>query len=120
MTLTDRLRGWWIIGLATLALLLSGCTLVRLGYGSADDLAYVWLDDYIGFTDEQAPKVRQALAETLVWHRKTQLPDYAQWLARAGIDVVRPTTATEVCKLTADMSERISRVSDRLRNPKPG
>ncbi len=114
MMLTDRLRGRWIIGLAALALLLSGCTLVRLGYGNADDLAYVWLDDYIGFTDEQAPKARQALAETLMWHRKTQLPDYAQWLARAGSDASRPTTAAEVCKLTAEVSERISRMSDRL------
>ena len=112
--LTKRLRGWWIIGLSCALLLLSGCTLVRLGYGSADDLAYVWLDDYLAFTDEQSPKVRQALADTLVWHRKTQLPDYAQWLAKAGGGAARTTTADEVCKLTAEVSERFSRVSDRL------
>ncbi len=112
--LTMRLRGWLIISLATLLLGLSGCTMVRLGYGNADDLAYLWLDGWLDFNDEQTPQARKLLADTLQWHRRTQLPDYARWLAKIQADVMQDTTPEAVCKLGNELNDRISTLSERV------
>ena len=50
----------WIIGLLCLALAgLSGCSALRLGYNTAPELAYWWIDGYADFDDAQAPQVVQ-------------------------------------------------------------
>jgi plasmid stability protein len=106
------LQRWVIIGLAALSLGLSGCAMVRIGYGSADELAYRWLDSWFDFNDTQAAKAREGLESLHAWHRKTQLPDYAQFLAKTGQDMLRDTTPQAVCKLTADVFERVTRAGD--------
>jgi hypothetical protein len=95
----------WII--ATLLVLLGGCSAVRLTYGQGPLLAYWWMDRYLDFSSEQAPLVRSALAEWFAWHRQTQLPDYANWLRElqpiAG-DTVTPDT---VCRVTDQAQRRL-------------
>lgn len=111
---TQRVRVVWIIGLAALVLGVSGCTLVRLGYGNADELAFRWLDGWLDFNDEQTPKVRAALVDLHQWHRRTQLPDYAQWLTRVGADATADTTPRDVCRYGDELSERLAVASDRI------
>ncbi|MBC8057759.1 MAG: hypothetical protein H7Y61_14390, partial [Rhizobiales bacterium] len=50
-----------IIG-AALALL-GGCSALRIGYGTAPDVVYWWLDGYIDFNDTQTPRVREAIRQ---------------------------------------------------------
>ena len=101
----------WII--ATLLVLLSGCSAVRLTYGQGPLLAYWWMDRYVDFTSEQAPVVRGALADWFAWHRRTQLPDYAAWLhevqSMAARDGVTPET---VCQLAVAAQRRIEAAYD--------
>lgn len=63
-----------------LALLLAGCSALRLGYANGDHFVYWWLNGYIDFTDEQKPWVKAHIERIFDWHRKTQLRDYAQLL----------------------------------------
>ena len=88
-----------IIGAVATALVLAttGCSLIKLGYGQASGLAYRWLDRYVDFDNEQSLKVRQALDEALAWHRRTQLPDYVQLLARAEVEIAADTTPERMC-----------------------
>jgi Family of unknown function (DUF6279) len=115
-TLRGNVRGvlqrWVIIGAAALSLGLSGCAMVRIGYGSADELAYRWLDSWFDFSDTQAVKAREGLESLHAWHRKTQLPDYAQFLAKTGQDLQRDTTPQAVCKLSAEVFERVTRAGE--------
>lgn len=101
----------WII--ATLLVLLSGCSAVRLTYGQGPLLAYWWMDRYLDFTSEQAPVVRTALADWFAWHRRTQLPDYAAWLRElqpiAARDGVTPET---VCQVAEAAQRRIEAAYD--------
>ena len=88
----------WIIGLLGAAMLAAaGCSFVRLGYNQAPELAYWWLDRYVDFDTAQAPRVREALAGWLAWHRREELPDYVRLLERAQDEVLRPATAAQVC-----------------------
>jgi hypothetical protein len=97
-----------IIGLGLLALLLlGGCSAVRIGYNQAPTLAWWWLDGYMDFDADQAPKVKDALNQWFAWHRATQLPDYADLLAAAQAQVLRPATAQQVCSWAEDLRSRL-------------
>ena len=89
----------WIIGLlCDVALaVVSGCSFVRLGYNQAHELAYWWLDRHVDFDSAQTPRVRDALGQWFVWHRREQLPDYVRLLARAQAEAQAPMTAPQIC-----------------------
>jgi hypothetical protein len=94
-----------IIGLALLALGLTGCGMARLAYDQAPTLAYWWIDGYVDLNAEQTPMVRDGLDRWFAWHRRNQLPEYAALLARAQRELAQPTTAAAMCAL-ADEAER--------------
>jgi Family of unknown function (DUF6279) len=90
-----------------LAALLCGCSAVRLGYGQAPDLVYWWLDGYADFNETQAPRVRDGLAQWFAWHRRTQLPAYADLLARAQTELRANTTPERACEWWAELRGRV-------------
>jgi hypothetical protein len=107
MRRTPLLFRRWIIGLLWVALAgLSGCSALRLGYHSAPELAYWWIDGYADFDDTQSSQVRDALASWFAWHRRTQLPDYAALLARAQVEVLADTTPERACAWWGDLRRR--------------
>jgi len=107
------LRRWIIAALCGVLALTSGCSALRIGYGTAPDLVYWWLDRYVDFSGAQTPRVRQALAQWFAWHRRTQLPDYAALLVRAQAEVMADTTAGRVCEWQADLIQRANTSFDR-------
>ncbi len=100
-----------IIGL--LAALLGGCTAVRLGYNNGPQLAWWWLDGYVDFDRDQAPLAREALDRWFEWHRPSQLPEYAAFLAVAQKTVLAPTNATEICRWQAAVRDKLEPSVDR-------
>jgi hypothetical protein len=96
--------GLWLLGL----LLLGGCSAVRIGYNNAPTLAWWWLDGYMDFDATQAPRVKDALEQWFAWHRTTQLPDYADLLAAAQLQVMQPATPQQVCRWSDDLRIRLA------------
>jgi hypothetical protein len=94
-----------IIGIAVVAL--SACSLVRVSYDNGPALALWRLDAYLNLDSTQEAAARPLLRDWFAWHRATQLPDYARWLAtwreRAGGEV----SADEVCRWTELTRERL-------------
>ena len=86
--------------------LASGCSALRIGYSTAPELVYWWLDGYVDFDHAQSPKVRDAVARWFAWHRRTQLSDYAALLSLARTEVLADTTAARVCEWQADVVAR--------------
>ena len=96
-----------IIGIALLgAAVLCGCSAVRVGYNQAPTLAWWWLDGWVDFDAAQSPKVKDAVAQWFAWHRRTQLPDYAQLLAAAAAQVQQPATAAQACRWQDELRAR--------------
>ena len=88
-----------IIGLLlAAAALLGACSSVRLAYGNGAQLAWWWLDGYVDFSAEQAPRVKQGIGALFDWHRASQLPAYASLLATAQRQVLEPTTPELACR----------------------
>ena len=105
-----------IIGVLATALVVAttGCSLIKLGYSQASGLAFRWLDGYADFDNDQSLKVRAALDDTLAWHRRTQLPEYVQLLARAEAEAVADATPERMCAWAAEMRGRIEPVLQHL------
>lgn len=79
------------------ALLLAGCSALRIGYANGDTFIYWWLNGYVDFTDDQKPWVKAHIDRLFDWHRKTQLHDYAQLLDQIQKRIQRgSTTPAEV------------------------
>ncbi len=95
----SRIKRWIIGGLLGLLLpWLSGCSALGLAYNNGAQLSWWWLDGYVDFSREQAPRVRQHIDRLFDWHRASQLPDTAALLASAQSQVTEPTTAALACR----------------------
>ncbi|MBX3642794.1 MAG: hypothetical protein KF720_06950 [Rubrivivax sp.] len=94
--------GGWLLAL----LLLGGCSAVRIGYNQAPTLAWWWLDSYMDFDAEQAPRVKAALEQWFAWQRRTQLADYAELLAVAQTQVMQPATPQQICRWSDELRTR--------------
>ncbi len=86
--------------------LLAGCSAVRFGYNQGPELLFWWLDGYADFDDAQSRLVRERLGQWFAWHRRTQLPDYAELLARMQREVLADTTPDRACRFWAELRER--------------
>jgi hypothetical protein len=70
-----------LAALAWCVLLLSGCSLVRFGYGQLDHIAAWMADDYFDLDGQQKDEFAKRFDRFYAWHRYEQLPDYAAFLA---------------------------------------
>jgi len=93
---------------------LSGCSALRIAYGTAPDLVYWWVDGYVDFTNDQTPRAREAVKQWFAWHRRTQLPDYAALLARAQVEITADTTPARVCEWQGEIVKRAHFAFDRI------
>jgi hypothetical protein len=95
-----------------LTLALAGCSTLRLGYDQGPSLARWWIDGYLDLAEEQKPLVRDALVQWFSWHRRTQLGDYANLMARAQREVLETATPEQVCRWTAEVRQRLETAVD--------
>ncbi|MBS0448785.1 MAG: hypothetical protein JSR59_22915 [Proteobacteria bacterium] len=103
--------------LAAMLALLGGCSAVRFAYDRAPVLVYWWLDGYVDFDDAQKPRVRAAIAGWFAWHRRSQLVDYADLLARAETEALADTTPERACQWWHELQRRVDAATDALAGP---
>jgi hypothetical protein len=100
--------------LLALSVLFSGCSLaLKIGYNQGPALAFRWLDGYVEFDDAQSLRVRGALDDWFAWHRRTQLPDYADLLARAQTELQSAATAERMCAWSNELRARFGTALER-------
>ncbi len=105
-----------IISALMLIFLLPACSAIKLGYNSAPELAYFWLDSQIDFTDAQSQRVRSELAQFQTWHRAQELPKYADILKRLQPLAAGDVTNAQACTL---FDEARARIDASLRQAEP-
>ena len=109
-------KGLIIAALLATSGLLSGCGVaLKFAYNQGNGIAYRWLDGYADFNGEQTLRVRSGLDEWFAWHRRSQLPEYADLLARLRVDIPRDTTATQMCGLFGEVRSRFDTALEHAR-----
>ena len=82
------------IVIALLAVMIAGCSALRLGYTQADIILGWRADSYFDLDADQRRAFSTRLDQLLAWHRYEQLPEYAQFLT-AAIDKAQHGLKTE-------------------------
>lgn len=100
-----------IIG-GLLLILLAGCSAVQTGYNNAPTLLYWWLDGYVDFNEAQARPVRDSLDALHAWHRRQELPAYAELLGRAQRQAEGAITPEQVCAYTTQIQLHVRRLGE--------
>jgi hypothetical protein len=108
----DPTRVVGIIVVLALALALSACSAIKLGYSNLPNLAYWWLDGYVDFSDEQAPQARDEIAALHAWHRQHELPRLQELLVRMEQMAAGDMTAQQACSVFVQVRARIDAVVD--------
>ncbi len=103
-----------IIGVLLLALVLVGCSAVRLGYNTAPTLAYWWLDSYFDFDGEQSLRLRADLQTVQDWHRREELPLLIQTLKELQSMAPAQVTAPQVCQMVGNLQTRVQTTLERV------
>lgn len=83
--MSDRLKSTASLAilLVFLIAMLSGCSMVRLGYGQADTLAAWNANEYFDLDGPQRHEFLARFERLHEWHRYEQLPEYADFLEAA-------------------------------------
>jgi hypothetical protein len=95
------------------ATVLAGCSMMKLGYSQGSGFAFHWVDRYVELDDAQSLRVRTALDEWFAWHRRTQLPDYADLLARAQSELAADASTERMCAWSREIRARIDTAVER-------
>jgi hypothetical protein len=82
-TQDSMFRRFRVLWLLAVMVALTACSSVKFAYNQGDTLLYWFVDAYVDLDSEQAPLVKQDIGQLIKWHRKTQLRDYGQLLAKA-------------------------------------
>jgi len=79
-----RGRRWSVL---LLCLILAGCSATRIIYNKLDWLLVGYVSDFFTLNDEQTDWLGAAIERNLQWHRRDQLPKYAQFLRQLDSDI---------------------------------
>lgn len=106
-------RSLIIVALLAMISLLGGCGMaMKLAYNQGSGIAYRWLDGYADFNGEQTLRLRAGLDEWFAWHRRDELPVYADLLAEARADLPRDASAERMCRLFGEVRSRLEAALD--------
>ena len=96
------------LGVALLMVLAVGaCSLAKFGYRHGDTVGMFWIDRYLDLSGPQKDFVRPRLHALLVWHRTTQLPDYATFAQSLQQMTSQPITADAVASIGRQARRRV-------------
>lgn len=91
---------------------LAACSAVKLGYNSLDSVAYWWLDSYVDFNEQQAPRVRDDLEQLHRWHRTEELPRLAEMLRAMEQLAPNDITPAQACTFVDEVRARLRALAD--------
>ena len=86
---------------------LTACGAIKLTYNNADSLIYWWLDDYVDFTVDQKVPVKNEIQAFHQWHRKNQLPIWADSAKTLQAQATNNVTAAQLCAYADQIQEQV-------------
>jgi len=96
---------------ASVVVLLTACSAVKLAYNNLPELGYWWIDGYADLGETQSVQLRDDLARLHEWHRANELPQIADLLQQIQRDAPADTTAQDVCRFFDQVRERLDTAS---------
>ena len=86
---------------------LQGCSAIKLGYQQLPTLSYWWLDNTVSFSGPQTPAAKEAIDKLYQWHRRDELPGYAELLQRTAELSAGPVQSAQLCRVLDEVQARM-------------
>lgn len=99
-----------IIGLILAAVLLQGCSAIKLVYNTSPEFGHWWIDGYVDLNDAQSQRVKDDLGRLQGWHRTTELPAYALLIEQAEKLAAADVTPDQACAVLNEGRARVARI----------
>jgi hypothetical protein len=99
-----------LIVLAYSLVVLTGCTMIRVGYGHLDTYAAWKADEYFDLDAQQKDEFARRFNRLHEWHRYEQLPEYAAFIAEARKRLDRPLQREDVEWFVEGIRQRYARI----------
>jgi hypothetical protein len=97
----------WLV--LSLLFCLSACSLVVTGYNQAPGLLiFTWVNPHLDLNTEQDKQLRLDLQELHRWHRKQQLPVYADILQKMAVSAPQDLTGPQICSWVDEFKETLT------------
>jgi len=109
-TLTFMRRGLLLL---VLALLLGGCSMLRVGSSQLDTVAGWMAHDYFELEPAQRDAFNRSFQRLHQWHRREQLPDYARFFGELRERVHRGTRTEDVQWMVNGVKARFATMAAR-------
>jgi hypothetical protein len=106
-----------IIVAALACALLCACSSLKLAYNNLPTVTWWWLDGYVDLDANQSPRVREALAQLLDWHRRNELPRFISMLQEAQSLAPDTITPEQVCAFSDEIRDRLLAFAVRAEAP---
>jgi Family of unknown function (DUF6279) len=94
-------------------LLISGCSMVRIGYGQLDTVAGWMAHDYFDLQPAQREQFDRRFERLHAWHRHEQLPEYARFLGETRMRAQRGLQAQDMLWLIDGIRFRYTLIAAR-------
>ena len=102
-----------LAAITALAVSVSGCAAIKLGYNNADTLALLQLDNYVDLTADQELTAKERINALMAWHRATQLRDYAAFVDKIRTKLGNPVTVADVTEFNQQLNARMMTAADK-------
>ncbi len=111
MSVVSRLVTLRLALCAMTLLLISGCNMLRVGYGHFDSVATWMAHDYFDLNTDQRDAFMQRFSRLHTWHRHEQLPEYAQFLKEVQTRIKRGMQSSDILWLIDGARQRYARIA---------
>lgn len=111
MTFMPKPAVFRLVSLLLSLLLISGCSMVRVGYGHFDSVAEWMANDYFDLNSDQRTLFAQRFDRLHDWHRQTQLTEYAKFLADFQSRAKRGLREADMLWLVDGFKQRYARIA---------
>ena len=98
------------VALAVGAVLVQGCSAVKLAYHQVPHLAYWQLNRYLDLSTEQTERVRDELGDLHQWHRQQMLPEHAQLLQKVQQQLPSALSPEQACDTYGEVRTQFDQV----------
>lgn len=107
-----------IIGLLSIAVALSACSAIKLGYNTLPQVSMWWIDSYLDLGDDQEQRVREDFARLHQWHRTQELPKIAALLRQAErMAATADLTPPQICAMVPTLRSHALTAAERAEPP---
>ncbi|GAB3401984.1 DUF6279 family lipoprotein [Massilia agilis] len=101
---------WWyrvrLLFLIAMVAAAAGCSTIKFTYNHGDTLLYWWLNAYVDLDSDQSTWVKQDIDKLFLWHRQTQLRDYAGLLTNMQRQLAGNPTQADLLSDYRDIKAR--------------